>query len=149
MFGHQNRCWLLCKDDDSDVRLAAARALGSIGDARAVDPLLAWLKKDQEERRTAAFVLGEIGSPRPVEVLIEMLEAPVFEDRQVAAKALVKIYRKQPADETCRALLSSVNEKPFSPGILILIGNLIRIDCSTCYGPSAHTDQGIGIEFPL
>jgi len=58
-----------------DLRRAAAEALGEIGDARAVEPLIAALKdKDREMRETAAKALGEIGDARAVEPLIAALK---------------------------------------------------------------------------
>jgi len=48
---------LLCaalRDEDSDMREAAAGALGKIGDARAVEPLCAALRNKREDVRQAA-----------------------------------------------------------------------------------------------
>ena len=47
------------KDEDGDVRRAAAAALGELKDPRAVEPLISALK-DGDVRNTAARVLGEI-----------------------------------------------------------------------------------------
>lgn len=49
------------KDDDKEVRAAAAKALGSLGDRDAIEPLQEALKDDESEVRKAAVeALGEI-----------------------------------------------------------------------------------------
>jgi HEAT repeat protein len=83
------------------VRHAAAAALGQIGDARAVDGLLACLaakKEDQQVRHAAAAALGQIGDARAVDGLLACLAAKK-EDQQVrhaAAAALGQIGGKKP-----------------------------------------------------
>jgi ATP-dependent DNA helicase RecQ len=54
------------QDPSGDVRRLAASALGKIGDARAVTPLLALLAQEQKPqvRQYAAKALGRIGDPR-------------------------------------------------------------------------------------
>jgi HEAT repeat protein len=80
------------------VREAAARALGKIGDTRAVEPLVEALKDDIHVRWRAAEALLEIGkTSASVEPLVEALkdeDSYVFNDwhvREAAAEALVKI----------------------------------------------------------
>lgn len=76
---------------DKYVRKAAARALGEIGDARAVEPLFAALKdSDIDVRINAAEALGKIGAPA-VELLIAALKNDDWKVRCAAAKALGKI----------------------------------------------------------
>jgi len=54
-------------EKDSRVRRDAAGALGKIGDARAVEPLIAALKDEDKDVRTAAArVLGQIRDARAV-----------------------------------------------------------------------------------
>ncbi|MBW1980689.1 MAG: HEAT repeat domain-containing protein [Deltaproteobacteria bacterium] len=62
-------------DPDPLVRSQAAKALGEIGDPRAVEPLLAALN-DQEPliRRQAAEALGKIGDDRAVAPLLAVLQ---------------------------------------------------------------------------
>ena len=80
------------KDENSDVRQAAAYALGEIKDPRAVEPLIAALKdEDSDVRKAAARALGEIKDPRAVEPLIAALEDEELRVRAAAAEALVKI----------------------------------------------------------
>jgi HEAT repeat protein len=54
-------------DADGSVATEAARALGNVGDARAVDPLFAILrrphKKDDDLQKAAGGALGKIGAP--------------------------------------------------------------------------------------
>jgi HEAT repeat protein len=68
----------LKKGSGKQTRNMAARVLGEIGDARAVEPLIAALEnalKDQKYPEGAFFIkaLGEIGDPRAVEPLITVL----------------------------------------------------------------------------
>ncbi len=78
-------------------RKAAAKSLGQIGDARAVEPLIKTLgDKDWKVRVVAAKSLSEIGDVRAVEPLIKVLGNKDDEDwgwyvRKVAAEALGKI----------------------------------------------------------
>jgi HEAT repeat protein len=46
--------------DDHNIRLAAASALGKVGDSRAVDPLITALDDQQGVNEVAALALGEI-----------------------------------------------------------------------------------------
>jgi HEAT repeat protein len=63
----------LFNDRDRAVREDAVRALGQIGDARAVEGLLTAVK-EPELRTLAVEALGRIGDRRAVPVLIEVLE---------------------------------------------------------------------------
>ncbi len=61
-------------EKDLFVRLAAAEALGEIGDACAVEPLIAALKdKFWDLRKAAASALGEIGDARAVAPLVTVI----------------------------------------------------------------------------
>jgi HEAT repeat protein len=80
------------KDKDNDVRWYAASALGKIGDAKAVEPLIAALKdEDRVIRRIAVMALGEIGDARAVEPLNAVLKDNDWLVRRNAAEALGKI----------------------------------------------------------
>lgn len=86
------------------VRLAAAEALGEIGDARAVDPLIAVLQDDNEDvRRAAAEALGKIRDKRAVEPLLE-----IFKDSEVwwAAEALGELGDKRAVEPLIRVVNS-------------------------------------------
>ena len=73
------------------VREAAAQALGIIGDLRAVEPLLAKAKRDQDRgvRESCIKALGEFGDSRSIEVLVEAVEDRTT--RLAASEALSKI----------------------------------------------------------
>jgi HEAT repeat protein len=82
------------KDEHSQKRYLVTEALGKIGDARAVEPLIATLK-DKHLRWPAVRALKELGDARSVEPLVTIL----MKDgdgyiRSDAAKALVKIGLK-------------------------------------------------------
>jgi len=63
------------KGTDKNVRKVAAGALGQIGDARAIEPLIAALKgADNDVREAAADALIKIGAPT-VEPLIAALRS--------------------------------------------------------------------------
>ena len=74
---------------DSTVRGASARALGSIGDARAVGPLITVLNDSWPDvRGAAAEVLGTIGDPRAVDPLVAALGDSDAAVRRASAEAL-------------------------------------------------------------
>ena len=56
------------KSNYSNIRIAAAKALGQIGDKRAVDPLIELLNVDNEmwACANAAWALGELGDPKAI-----------------------------------------------------------------------------------
>ena len=71
---------------------AAARALGELGDARAVQPLIAALAyNDWNVRRGAANALGQLGGALAVEPLIAALGDQDWGVREAAARALGKL----------------------------------------------------------
>jgi HEAT repeat protein len=77
-------------EKDSNVGRAAARALGEIGDPRAVGPLVTALKgQDADVHRLAAEALGRIGDARAVEPLVAALGDQAM--RRSAAVALAEI----------------------------------------------------------
>jgi len=90
-------------------------ALGAIGDARAVAPLIAALNAilrqrkgcDSQMCRAAAEALGRIGDARAVNSLIAALQAVYSNAQQAAADALVRIGL--PAVTPLIAALEAVN----------------------------------------
>jgi HEAT repeat protein len=80
-------------DEYYGVCMAAAEALGRIGDPRAVEPLIVALKNGgwYMIRKAAAEALGRIGDPRAVEPLIPVLKDEYFKVREAATEALIKI----------------------------------------------------------
>lgn len=95
--------------DDHNIRLAAASALGNVGNARAVDPLISALDDEQGVNEMAALALGEIGDPRAVEPLTAKLNDENWELRSSAAKALGKIGDDRAVDPLIN-LLRDKNE---------------------------------------
>ena len=95
--------------EDPNIRLAAASALRTVGDVRAVDPLIAALDDEQGVNEMAALALGEIGDPRAVEPLSKTLGKENWEVRSSAAKALGKIGDDRAVDPLVN-LLGDKNE---------------------------------------
>jgi len=74
---------------DEEVREEAARALGELGDTRAVEPLIALLRDENRYvRREAAKSLGKIGDERAIVPLIEALKDEDRYGREGAAEGL-------------------------------------------------------------
>jgi len=83
--------WDRCVHKDRYVREAAVKALGEIGDPRAVEPLISALKDNEWSVQTAAAeALVKIGAPS-VELLITSLKDKDRNVRETAAEALDKI----------------------------------------------------------
>lgn len=78
-------------EDDHNVRLAAASALGKVGDSQAVDSLIDALDDQPVVKEVVVLSLGDIGDPRAVTPLINTLEDNNWEIRSSTAKALGKI----------------------------------------------------------
>ena len=80
---------VLVHEKDRPTRIAAAEALGAIGDDRAVISLMSVLGHDSEDvRMFAAIALGKIGDERAVLPLIESLGDNHHMVRESAALAL-------------------------------------------------------------
>ena len=78
--------------DRDEVRSAAARALGSLGDTRAVAPLLWALESpDGRLRAAAAQALGLLGNPQALAPLVQSLGDGVGDVRLAAAQALEQL----------------------------------------------------------
>ena len=77
---------------DSDVRFAAAFAVGRIGDPRAIPPLTTALNDENlNVREAAAIALGEIGDPQAIPALITALNDKDSNVRRLAVRALGEI----------------------------------------------------------
>jgi HEAT repeat protein len=80
------------KGEEEDIREGIIIALGKIGDTKAVDPLVEFLKSGSySERAMAATALGNIGDNRAVSPLIDALHDKEGYVRRMAASALGKI----------------------------------------------------------
>ena len=139
----------------------SAQALGQIGDARAIEPLvavlrepnirlvaegalekLAW-KPDNGETGAIYWLLrnkwdqcAQIGAPA-VDSLLGVLASPQSSVRRGAAEALVTIYQSGTLDETQKTKLLAQRDT------MIEAHFDVRSECGY------HTDRGIGVEFPI
>jgi HEAT repeat protein len=76
-------------DEDPRIRRWAAEALGELGDAHAVEPLIAALGDEEHDVYVgAARTLGALGDPRAVAPLIAALQKDEWAARMGAAEAL-------------------------------------------------------------
>ena len=105
---------------------------------------------DQDHLRIGAIdTLGEIGGGQVMEILLTFLQNQDWETRKAAGRALVRIYQRG-------MLVPKQNQ--------ILLDHRMAITCShtdtfqqfnstSCGEPhedhTTHTDQGIGVDFPL
>jgi HEAT repeat protein len=98
-------------DEDKDVQETAALALGRIGDAPAVEPLIATLRwcSDEDPACAAAWALGKIGDERAVKSLITALVRWPHRTFDEAYRALAKIG--DPTIEPVIAALRDSNSK--------------------------------------
>lgn len=102
------------KDPNGNVRRLAASALGKIGDARAVTPLLALLEQEQKPqvRQYAVKALGKIRDPRAQPMLqkIAASENERYYTRDAARAALRKLKpvprETPPAEDRITAFLA-------------------------------------------
>jgi HEAT repeat protein len=107
----------LLGDADQRVQRAAAAALGQLGDARAVEPLLSALRDapveplplrlgdaDSGVRHQAAEALGQLGDVRAVEPLIGLLGDAGSDVQRAAAEALGRLGDVRAVEPLLRAL---------------------------------------------
>lgn len=84
------------KDSNREVRAEAAKALGELGDPRAVDPLIPLLKDEVKlVRARAAEALGTLGDMRAVDPLIPVLKDEDEWVREHAKKALEQLQQRK------------------------------------------------------
>ncbi|MBI5725716.1 MAG: HEAT repeat domain-containing protein [Planctomycetes bacterium] len=102
----------LLNDDNEDIRWWAAYMLGSVGDARAIKPLINILRKDavMDVRCRAAYSLGDLGDKRSVEPLFQILqnETYYYAVRFDVALALGRLGDKRVVEELCESMHSEV-----------------------------------------
>jgi HEAT repeat protein len=113
---------------DDSVRGAAIKALGEIGDSRAVEPLIAVLRDGHGSVRDAAAVaLGEIGAPA-VEPLIVALKTPGWWfDLQAAANGRVEEMDWGARNAAIDAL-AKINAPAVEPLIAALNDSTLMVD---------------------
>ncbi|GAG30820.1 unnamed protein product, partial [marine sediment metagenome] len=79
-------------DEDETLLPHMAQALGKIGDAEAVEPLIAMLRHDHKHQRArAAEALGRIGDLRAVEPLVAARNDVEASVRKAAGRALAEL----------------------------------------------------------
>ena len=94
-------------EKDRQVQCDAAKALGKIGDERAVEPLINALKnKDGNVRRESAEALGKIGDTRAVEPLVKALGYGSYGPESIVVESLVKIGKP-----TVEPLIQAMKDK--------------------------------------
>ena len=93
------------KDEDAEVRAAAAEALGKLEDSRAVPALLAAIgDRDPKVRAATAGALGKFTDPRAVNGLSSLLADPELEVRKQALEALAEYESGVPVAGIVRLL---------------------------------------------
>ena len=86
---------LALKDADKWVRVVSAEALGNIGDAGGVNPLIEALRdSDQDVRFSATGALGMIGDPRAADAVRKVMETDYHFIATAAEDALVQMGKK-------------------------------------------------------
>ena len=137
---------------------SAVEALRKIGDARAVEPLIAALRDgDSDVRYKAARALWGIGDPRAIEPLIALLHDANKGIRLNAAETLVDIHKQGGLDARYRVLIfkqrATITEPhrdtpaEHSDGYEETESSDCRWTHQDCKG--SHRDRGIGIDFPI
>jgi HEAT repeat protein len=102
-------------DVDQNVRRTAAKALGSIGDVRAVEPLTVTLKQGRQDlRQTAAEALGQIGDGRAMEALITVFRGGDTRMRigvtDVLAQVAARVGDSSLRDQTVSLLIAALTD---------------------------------------
>ncbi len=93
------------RDEDADVRAAAAESLGKLEDSRAVPALIAALAdREAKVRAAAAQALAKFSDPRAVSGLSALLADPEAEVRKEALDALTEYESGVPAAGIVRLL---------------------------------------------
>ncbi|MEO7456408.1 MAG: M56 family metallopeptidase [Gemmatimonadaceae bacterium] len=93
------------KDEDTDVRVAAAQSLGKLEDSRAVPGLIAALRDAESKvRAAAADALGQFKDPRSVAPLAALLSDPNTDVKKEALNALSEFDEGIPAASVIRLL---------------------------------------------
>jgi HEAT repeat protein/beta-lactamase regulating signal transducer with metallopeptidase domain len=93
------------KDDNAEVRAAAAHSLGKLEDSRAVPGLIGALKdSDQRVRSAAADALGQFQDPRAIDALVAALSDSNTEVKQNVLEALSNYEEGVPSAGIVRLL---------------------------------------------
>ncbi len=116
-------------------RVSVLKALGRIGDARAVDPLIKVIEttRNSDVRAIAADALGRIGDARAVDPLIKVIETTSNSDyvRAIAADALVRIGDARAVDPLIKVIETTSNSdyvRARAADALVRIGDARAVD---------------------
>lgn len=124
----------------------AARALGRIGDRRAVEPLVAVLgdsSRDPYDRATAAGALGRIADPRALGPLLAAFNDHSYDlkVRRAIAEALVALYHSGQLSEDQKSMVLTERDT--------IIDRDPHADEEWDWYGSRPLEQGIAVDFPL
>ncbi|MHB9134167.1 MAG: HEAT repeat domain-containing protein [Armatimonadota bacterium] len=98
---------MLQTEHGADMRTVAARALGQIGDKRAIPALVrAMYDESADVHEAAAGALGQIGDPSAIEPLIAVLNEESPDLRESAIRALGQLHSARAIDPLVSALRS-------------------------------------------
>jgi HEAT repeat protein/cyclophilin family peptidyl-prolyl cis-trans isomerase len=122
---------VLVRDSEARIRRRAALAIGRVGLAAGVQPLVAALSDaDQDVREMAAFALGLIGDSSATPPLLKALAdaSPIVRGRAAEALGQINAKEKEKVDATARrdagdAIGRMVAEYARSPAISMLQGD--------------------------
>lgn len=113
------------QDQESNVRQAAAHALGTYGDPRAVTALVASLQEqDPEVRHQAAYALRAIGDARAIEALVQALDDAEPAVVQEAAIALASLGATQAVPSLLALLADPTGPLTSRLGAVLALGHL-------------------------
>ena len=140
------------------LRKAVVKALGEIGDSRAVIPLTkvlegdergkyGWSSSDEAEQYEAELVsaaqaLGEIGDVRAVTPLISALKS-FYNVRKVAARILVEMFSSNKLDNAHKRLI--LDQRHLITEKVVHKHHDNNSDCHT----DSVDEYGIGVDFPV
>ncbi len=125
------------KNENYKVRLAAAEALGNIGDNNAVDSLINIVKDENEKsvyvRESAAAALGMIGDMRAIEPFLTILENKrSFADKFIFLKEKVLEALGKLSFSSDKRIISAFEEALYDPSPQIRLNALEGISNSSC-----------------
>lgn len=106
---------LFLRSTEPAVKLHLVAALGRIGDARGVLPVMQYLEEqgDERSRGTTVFALGEIGDPQATDVLTRVATEDGSElVRRLAQESLEKIDGELPTQHAARLAASQNTVMP-------------------------------------
>jgi hypothetical protein len=116
--------------------------------ARAVEPLIAALE-DRAVCSGAANALGQVGDARAVGPLIDNLHDTAVHARQSAARALVQLYQRGQLTVVDKDRILSERELIIQEHADRHHDGVETNACGIPMSENYHTDKGIGVDFPL